>query len=104
MQAAKKPEYNEDDQNEAEHTAQPASSVAIVAIVAATAAKQQDQDDDDQESAHLPPRLVRGVRLGHGATQVRPLLNTARAPASSFQASSRSTTLSREPWTCRWPL
>ena len=36
MQAAEKPEYNEDDQDEAEHAAQPASSVAIVTIVAAT--------------------------------------------------------------------
>src|SRR3984957_11346610 len=67
-QCAEKPENNQDDENQAEHAAQPRRAVATMGVVAASAAQQHNQEDDQQYRSHersSSSRTRRSGRDGH---------------------------------------
>jgi hypothetical protein len=50
--AAYKPQYDDDDQNDAKNPAEPATAIVAMCVITTSAAQQDDDEDDDENGAH----------------------------------------------------
>jgi hypothetical protein len=54
VQPTEEPQSKNDDQHQAESTADPRAAIPTVPVIAAAPAEQQDDQDNDQDCAHSP--------------------------------------------------
>jgi hypothetical protein len=57
MNATKEPEYEKNDQYQAENATESTPTIPIISIVAPSAAKQKDQQNNDQDRTHFSPSM-----------------------------------------------